>query len=134
MTAIKWEEKYNIGVKIIDDQHQHFVGLLNALYKCLESKDFKRLPDITNDVYQYAGYHFQTEEKYFDKFGYDEGDNHKAAHKALMEKAADFNHRKGVDPIEVGFELARFLERWLFVHIKGTDRKYVQFFHEHGIK
>jgi hemerythrin-like metal-binding protein len=85
-------------------------------------------------VYQYAGYHFKTEEKYFDKYGYEDADSHKAAHKVLMEKAADFVHRKNADPIEIGFELVRFLERWLFVHIKGTDRKYVQFFHEHSIK
>jgi hemerythrin-like metal-binding protein len=134
MVNIKWEDKYEIGVKIIDDQHKHFVGLLNALYKCLEVRDTKRLPDIIKDVFSYAGYHFKVEEGYFDKFGYPEADEHKAAHDSLLERAKSFTKRPDKDQIKTGFELVYFLERWLFVHIKGTDQKYVQFFHEHGIK
>ena len=133
MTTIKWDDNNNVGVKIIDDQHKHFIGLLNSLYGCLESKNIKKLPDIIKDVAEYADYHFKTEEKYFDKFKYVDADDHKAAHDKLREKIKSFDSIKG-DPIDVGFELLYFMEHWFLIHFKGTDKKFAKVLNEHGIK
>lgn len=134
MTSITWKEEDNLNVKIIDDQHKHFVGLINALYKCLKSKDTEKLPDITKDVISYAKYHFKTEEGYFDKFNYEYADEHKEIHREMMKKAESFAHRKNTDPMTDGFDLVYFLERWLFVHTRGADKKFAKFLQERGIK
>lgn len=134
MAYIKWDDKDSVGVKIIDDQHKHFIGLLNALYNCLKTKNVDKLSDVIKDVTSYADYHFKTEEKYFDKFNYDAADEHKAVHKKMQLKVASFVNKKGSDPIAVGFDLLYFMELWFLIHFKGADKKFAKLFNEHGLK
>jgi hemerythrin len=133
MTYIKWDDDNNVGVKIIDDQHKHFVGLLNHLYSCLEAKDVKRLPNIINDVVEYANYHFETEEKYLIKFNYADADSHIAAHNNLRLKINDFAN-KSSDSIESGFDFLYFMEHWFLIHFKGSDAKFAKLFNQNGLE
>lgn len=132
MTSVSWDDKYKVGIKIIDEQHKHFIGLLNALYKTLESKNHEKLSDIIHDVAEYADYHFKVEEGYFKKFDYKDAESHKAAHDEIRAKVKEFLHRKD-DPSVVGFDMLYFLERWFLIHMKGTDKKYVETFRAHGL-
>ncbi len=109
------------------------MGLLNALYKTLESKNHEKISDIIHDVALYADYHFKVEEDYFKKFGYEEADLHKVAHDDIRAKVKEFLNRKD-DPSVVGFDLLYFLERWFLTHMKGTDKKYVDCFRRHGLE
>lgn len=133
MTQIKWDDNYSVGVKEIDKQHKHFIGLLNAVYECLESNNTKKLPDVIKDLTDYAEHHFKTEEDYFDKFSYADAEIHKAAHRELMAKVYGFADRHD-DPRALGFDLLYFLEKWLLVHFRGMDKKYVETFKQHGVK
>jgi methyl-accepting chemotaxis protein/hemerythrin len=133
MTVIKWDESYIVGVGVIDEQHKHFVGLLNTLYESLESKNTKKVPDIIQDLTDYAELHFKTEEEYFDKFHYPDAEIHKAAHNELRVKVKGFaaSHDK---PKRLGVELLFFLERWLLVHFRGADTKFAKFLKQNGVK
>ena len=133
MTVIKWDDSYSVGVKVIDDQHKHFIGLINDVYKVLESKNTKKLPDVIADLTDYADHHFKTEEEYFDKFHYPDADIHKSAHAELQSKVDGFINRQG-DPVAIGFDLLYFLERWLLIHFKGTDKKFAEFLKQNGVK
>jgi hemerythrin-like metal-binding protein len=132
MTEIKWDDNYKIGVKAIDKQHKHFIGLINTVYECLESNNTKKLPDVIKDLTDYAQHHFTTEEEYFDKFHYADAEVHKTAHRELMAKVNAFAIRHD-DPKALGFDLLYFLEKWLLVHFRGMDKKYVKIFREHGV-
>jgi len=133
MTYIKWDDKNSVGVRIIDEQHKHFVGLLNALYDSLKVKDINKISRIVEDLMSYADFHFKTEEKYFDKFKYEDADAHKAAHKKLIAEVQTFLNRKD-DPVIVGFDLLYFMERWFLIHFKGTDIKFAKTFNQNGLK
>lgn len=133
MTAIRWDDKLSVNIKIIDNQHKHFISLINIVYEVLESKNTKKLPDVIKDLTSYADHHFKTEEEYFDKFHYPDADLHKAAHNKLRAKVDSFTNRQG-DPIAIGFELLYFLERWLLIHFKGTDKKFAEFLKQNGVK
>lgn len=133
MKVIKWDDKLSVNVKVIDEQHKHFIGLINTVYEVLESKNTKKLPEVIKDLTAYGDHHFKTEQEYFDKFHYPDADLHKAAHNELRAKVDSFTNRQG-DPIAIGFELLYFLERWLLIHFKGTDKKFAEFLKQNGVK
>jgi len=134
MTFVKWNDTDSVHVKIIDEQHRHFVGLLNSLYACLESDDMDKISNIIGDLASYTLYHFKTEEEYFDKFCYEGAADHKAAHNEIKAKVVVFLERRKDDPKTVGFDLLYFLERWFFVHLKGMDKRYTECFNKNGLR
>ncbi len=133
MTKIKWDDSYVVGVSVIDEQHKHFVGLLNTLYESLESKNTSKVPEIIKDLTDYADHHFKTEEEYFDKLHYPDAETHKAAHNELRMKVQSFSDRRD-KPKKLGVDLLFFLERWLLVHFRGADTKFAKFLKQNGIK
>jgi hemerythrin-like metal-binding protein len=133
MTAIKWDDSYVVGVGVIDEQHKHFVGLINALYQSMESKNTKKVPDIIQELTDYAEHHFKTEEDYFDKLHYPDAEVHKDAHGELMAKVNDFAARHD-NPKALGIDLLFFLEKWLLVHFRGMDTKFAKFLKQNDIK
>jgi hemerythrin-like metal-binding protein len=133
MQAIEWKDEYSVGVGIIDEQHKHFVGILNRLYDTIQNDDQSLLPEILKDLTDYAVYHFNTEEKYFDQFKFSGSDEHKLEHKKLKEKVAGFLSRKDEDPLRVSYELLDFLEDWLVHHLAELDKKYTKCFKDHGL-
>ena len=132
MTRIKWDKRHSVGVKIIDEQHKHFIELLNKLYECLGSDDTSKLADIISNLADYTELHFKTEEDYFEKFNYEGAAEHKVTHDEIRAKVKGFLDKKG-DPKAIGFELLYFLERWLFIHLDGKDKKYTECFNQHGL-
>ncbi|MCX6728271.1 MAG: bacteriohemerythrin [Candidatus Saccharibacteria bacterium] len=133
MTAIKWDDSYVVGIGVIDEQHKHFVGLLNTLYESLESKHTEKIPDIIQDLTDYAEHHFKTEEDYFDKFHYPDAEIHKLAHNELRAKVGEFAERHD-NPKKLGSDLLFFLEKWLLVHFRGADTKFAKFLKQNGVK
>ena len=91
---IIWKEKCGTGIRKIDEQHQHFVGLINRVYAFNENKREKiDLEEVFNDLTEYARVHFSTEEEYFDETGYPESDEHKEKHLELLSEVINFNKK-----------------------------------------
>ena len=133
MASIKWDDNYKIGIKTIDEEHEHFVNLIDTVYQNLESNDNEKIQAVIKDLSDYADHHFKTEEKYFDELDYADATAHKAAHHEMMKKINDLADPK-MNQKSRGFELLRFLEKWLLVHFRGMDKKYVETLKAHGIK
>ncbi len=133
MEYIEWSKDYSVNVKLIDDQHKHFVGIMNLLYKKIQSNKTDRIPEIIDEPVSYAETHFETEEKYFKEFNYDGTDEHKMEHNKLKERVSEFLSRKNTDSLNFAFELLDFLENWLVDHLANMDKKYTQCFNDHGL-
>jgi len=130
-----WKDEYNIGVKEIDEQHQHFVDLVNQLYQAILTRQIReKLGDLLEQLMTYANDHFQTEEKYFKEFNYEGAEEHIAEHRKLKEQLADFQEGFTANKLELSFKLIDFLEDWLVGHLANMDKKYVECFHEHGLR
>ncbi len=135
--AIPWKEEYDLGIKIIDEQHKGFVDILNSLYDLTEEnkKEGVNVSDIFKNIYKYTNEHFGTEEAFFDEFDYEETVKHKLAHSDFIDKIKELekklikNHNT-----EIFFEIMDFLENWLIEHLNDFDKKYVKCFKEHGLK
>jgi len=130
-----WNSNYSVNVSEIDKQHKELFKLINKLSAAMKERKAKDvLAGIINDLISYTATHFSYEEKYFDKFGYPETALHKKEHKDFVKQVTDF--KKGFDEgsLMVSLEIMKFLQDWLIKHIKGTDKKYSQFFNDKGIK
>jgi len=131
---LEWEEKYSVGVKLIDDQHKTMFDTINQLIDVLASTPTKeKLDEIITRLVEYKKFHFVTEEGYFKEFNYENKEEHEAKHKeftiTLERLIAD---SKG-DSMVLAFGLVDFLEDWLINHLMTEDQKYVACFHDHGL-
>lgn len=135
--SIPWKDEYSVNVKIIDDQHKYFIGLINELYDTVVNKKPKeKIQEIFAKLDAYAVLHFETEEKYFDLFHYELAEEHKKEHEKLLGEAKKFkkyyeSHPENIYDI-IG-EMFEFLENWLVDHLANQDKKYTECFNKNGL-
>ena len=135
MPLIQWNSSLSVNVAEIDQQHQKLITMINDLNDAMrQGKGKERVGKIIQGMIAYAGTHFATEEKYFDRFGYPDADDHKKTHADFVKKvlAAKENFEKG--RLGLPIEVMNFLSDWLGQHIKGEDKKYGPFFNAKGLK
>jgi len=133
MKLIIWSKYLAIGIKEIDEQHKHFIVILNSVeQKLKKGLDEKKLSDDLNDLIEYARIHFTTEENYFKKWGYPFANEHMKEHEKLIVKVLKFKDKydKGEKIMQ---ELLNFLKDWLENHLKKHDFKYRDYFKEKGV-
>lgn len=132
---LQWEEKYSVGVEEIDNQHKKMFAVINELLDAIEmNSPESHLSNIIESLVKYKKFHFETEEKYFKEFNYEEAEDHIAKHKDFNNKLASLKEKYPENTIEFAFELVDFLEDWLIGHLMITDQRYVKCFQEHGLK
>lgn len=130
-----WHPEYEMGVIEIDDQHKHFVCIINDLNDAIEiGTEDVILGDILRELFAYAEFHFATEEKYFDQFNYEFTEEHKKQHQDLRDGINRFLVTYDENVKDNSLKLMAFLKKWFKEHTQGHDRKYVECFHEHGLK
>jgi hemerythrin len=135
MAFIEWKDSFSVGIKEIDLQHQKLIGMINNLHDAMrQGKGKDVLGEIIKGLVDYAGTHFLTEEKYFDKFGYPEADSHIGEHTAFTQKVAEFKDGFNAGKVSLSITVMDFLSSWLRNHIKVVDKKYGPFFNEKGLK
>ena len=131
---IPWTAKLTLGIGKIDDQHKELVHLINRLHSAMKAKAGAReAGDILNNLAQYTVYHFDFEEKLFDKYGYPDSTGHKEYHRKLVEAVVAFQTDFKAGRAGLTMELMTFLTTWLKDHIMKTDQAYVAFFKDKKI-
>jgi len=121
-----WNENFNTGLPEIDAQHRKLVQLLNLLASHVAFQTgIPDLNDIFNQLVDYAGYHFQTEEAIWQQ--YLPGDaleiKHKQVHNSFLEMVNRLKAAEETKPVNILIEeTLAFLTRWLVAHILESDR------------
>ncbi len=134
-----WTEKYSVGVKEIDKQHEHYLEIVDQIIimTSQESVSLKDLLVKINDLNNYAIYHFTTEENLFKHYAYSGTEEHIAEHNAYEERMDEFiakAEKEEVDTKKIIIKIAEFAGSWLVNHIMDMDQKYVEFMRSNGIK
>ncbi len=130
-----WGPELEIGIREIDHQHQKLVNMVNTLYRAVkQGHEREYVGKLLADLVSYTDYHFKTEERYFDQFGYPEKDIHKEIHRHLVEKVMDFKEKFQRGEVSISFDLLSFLKDWLQNHIGVTDKKYGPFLKSKGLR
>ena len=133
--TIPWKDDYNLGIKEIDDQHKRFIEILNELYDAIKAMQVKeKVGVILDDLDAYTKLHFATEERYFEKFQYEDAASHAAEHRRFIDNMHGLGRAQFVNESEMALAFTDAMENWLIGHIALSDRKYVPLFHEHGLR
>jgi len=134
MALIQWDKSFSVNVAEIDKQHLGLVEMINELNEAMrQGKGKDVLGKIISGLVNYTVTHFETEEKYFDQFGYASAFSHKKEHTDFTKKVAEFKSGFDSGKLMLSIEVMDFLSTWLQNHIKGSDMKYGPFFNEKGL-
>ncbi len=136
MKRIQWDDSLSVGVEVIDEQHQKWIGHYNDVVTALEEHHGPAPAAGTlSFLIDYTDVHFATEEGFMRKAAYPGMDDHKAQHDELRASVAnlvqDFEEEGETSALEVAVET--FLGNWLITHIHKTDRLFGAYVKENGI-
>ncbi len=129
MNAIEflpWNDDFNTGLQVVDEQHQRLIQLLNALATHVAFRaEIPQLNDMFDELADYAVYHFQTEEGLWSEYlaGDDAEVGHRATHADFVDQVSRLRANEAALPVvKVAEETLTFLARWLIAHILEADR------------
>jgi len=121
-----WNENFNTGISIIDEQHQRLVQLLNQLAGHIANQsELPELDLIFDELTDYTVYHFETEEAFWHEYLPNDTmeARHKEVHNGFISTIHKLKAEEHTQPVEnIVEETLSFLTRWLASHILETDR------------
>ena len=126
---IKWTVGMSVGIPEIDEDHKHFIALVNSLNESVADRMAiaevrKRLQDIVDD----AVAHFAHEERLFKEWRYPGADDHASIHaqlvKVLQDIRSTISYGHDVEWIEAGMRI----KEALINHIQTEDMKYAAYY------
>lgn len=127
--TINWEDKYSVKINKIDDQHQMFFNIINSLETATKQEEFMEdLPRILNEIVEFCGLHFKTEEEILKLANYENYAEHKSIHEKF-EKEIRLECSKVLEKdtnISDVMWLYDYLTNWLIDHILEEDHKYIE--------
>jgi len=118
-----WNEHFNTGIKIVDEQHRNLVDIINRLAKHVAlGTESVELNTIFDELIEYTVYHFQTEEEIWHKYlPNDTLDlDHKAIHQQFVTKVLEFKAEQESNKLTK--DVLLYLAKWLASHILESDR------------
>ncbi len=125
MTHFVWSSEYELGIDVIDLQHQRIVDYINRIYTIVDAgSDDAELSEILTHLVDYTFSHLAFEEAMLEEIGYGDFHAHQLGHRAFSQLIEKLQQRAD-NGENVGRELATFLQDWLITHIMVEDAKYV---------
>lgn len=122
MALMRWDDKYLVGERQIDDEHRYLFELINDFYDgYMDDRDRARVLGLFNRLVDYAQRHFTNEEALMQMSGYPDLDAHHARHEALFEEIFALNARLQDRAINPAHDTVKFLKIWLSDHIIHDD-------------
>ena len=78
---LEWEDKFSVGISIIDEEHKKLIGILNkAIFAKEHNSNTEETKEVLGEMLEYSQKHFSTEEAYMIKFNFPEYQFHKNEH------------------------------------------------------
>lgn len=123
MQFVKWEEKYSVGIDEIDQQHQELFRILNEMFGFFGKASKEELNLTLSNMMDYAAFHFETEEPYYQ--AHPDFEKHRHEHDIFNNKTATFRDTlKESATQDIDQNVLNFLLAWLQKHILETDIKF----------
>lgn len=131
-----WTPDLELGVPIIDGQHKNLILRIQALVVTLQSKRSRSaLRECLRFLEQYTNEHFHTEERFIAEQGFPDAEAHKKLHDHFRDNITKAGAFIQANPdSEKSMQLVKsLLVNWYVQHIKGVDRKYIEYLRARGI-
>ena len=136
MEPVQWSEKFSVGVRELDEQHQQLIKLLNLLISTQGTANTRSetISDTLMAMTRYAQAHFQAEESLMEAYDYPGLEEQKIQHRDFRKKTVAFSTATyhGIDQVPAA--LLEYLVEWWVHHILEDDMAYRSFFKDKGVK
>jgi hemerythrin len=134
MGFIEWGPSLDVGVEEFNNQHKQLCLLINKLFDAMhQGKGREVIGSVLSGLAEYTVYHFEAEEKEFDKFGYAAAQAHKAEHADFVRRVEELRKKHAAGALTVTADTLTFIKDWISNHIMKTDKAYEEFFHSKGL-
>lgn len=131
---IKWSKDFSVGIDHFDDEHKVLISLINQLNDAmLDGKSKSVVDKILIELLNYTEFHFRKEEKEMKDINYPGLDEQIRMHKMFVDKIRSFKDEFESGEALMSVKIIDFLKDWLLSHIIKVDKKYKDYFNEHGI-
>ena len=131
---IKWDDKYCVGISMIDEEHKKLFGILNKVIVVKEHNgNPEELWEVLREMANYAHTHFKTEEAYMWEFNYPEYQDHSEEHRDFTTEIIAYHDKVIKGDSQIANEIIEYLKWWLVNHIQETDKKYIDCFKKNGL-
>lgn len=121
---MEWNEGYNIGIDVIDNQHKQILDYINALEEIRSSGERSKIKEVLDDLIDYTQSHFTFEENLLEQVNYQYLTSHRAIHDMFVKRLNEYR-TKFENGTAVENDLYRLLSKWLINHIQHDDQDYV---------
>lgn len=131
MSFFAWDEKYEIHVPEVDEQHCFLVGLVDEFYEAmLSGQGRKMVKGLLVRLVDYTRYHFVTEERLMAENHYPGREGHIREHDQLRGEVAALLKECETSEVAISAKVGIFLRDWLKKHIAETDRALGRFLNQ----
>ena len=121
---MEWDESYNIGIEVIDNQHRQILDYINILEEVRKTGDRGKIKEVLEDLIDYTQSHFTFEENLLEQVHYQYLPSHRGIHALFVKRLHDYRE-KFDQGVSVENDLYRLLSKWLINHIQHDDQDYV---------
>jgi len=132
---VEWDNDLDLGIDVIDKQHKKILTYLNKLAEAIEEGNTSSvIKEVVANLVKYTYTHLEHEEKLFLEMGQNQFEDHVKEHNAFRSQVKAMQEKvSGTDnSTKPAKELYDMLLKWLFGHIKVTDKEYVSLFKQFG--
>lgn len=123
MQRVVWSREYEIGINVIDTQHQRIVEYINKLADLNGHAEHDEQAELINALIDYTYSHFAFEEALMEEAGYEFLTIHMRTHQAFTDQINEL-HRRFKQGEDVSMDISTLLLTWLINHIQDDDQSY----------
>jgi hemerythrin-like metal-binding protein len=128
-----WSERFSMGLKKIDHQHQQLFKIINDLIANQNAAGGSEIiAEILDRMTKYTEYHFKTEERVMMEYGYPEYALQVREHAEFKTKTARFCMDRTAANTGLSGEMLDYLQNWLTNHILESDLRFKGFLIKNG--
>jgi len=124
-TLLEWDDSFLIGIEELDYEHRLLVDDINRLHKEMARHDEKsEIEKCLGDIHARMQAHFALEERVMKEGEYEDFDEHKSTHDALLDSYTEYIIRFLDDTdASAGRTIEEFLKYWVIEHILTSDKE-----------
>ena len=136
METVQWSEKFSVGVRELDQQHQQLIKLLNRLISTQGTINThsETVSDTLMAMPRYAQEHFKTEESLMETYGFPGLERQKIQHRDFRKKTVSLSTATYLGVGQIPEALLVYLADWWVHHILEEDMAYRSFFKGKGVE
>lgn len=122
-----WNQNFETGLNIVDEQHRKLVGIINRLALHLSgTAPAVEIKNVLEELVGYTDFHFSTEETIWEEYFQNDPwyEEHNLTHKSFIDRILVLkNELENNLEDDIVYKTVSFLSHWLAYHILDTDKR-----------